>query len=179
MVTSGLGREFTAAAVEAGAEVIEAADGVAAALAVAELLQREGIDTVAAEPGGAELEDRVRVIRPRSAAEFAGVPAAIVRADFGAAETGTLVRLDFADEEKLAWTLPPLCVCLLERRAIVPGLESLVPVLSGHLNRRGSPGPQVSLVTGPSRTADIECQLTIGVQGPARLVIVLIGDEAA
>jgi L-lactate dehydrogenase complex protein LldG len=33
----------------------------------------------------------------------------------------------------------------------------------------------VSLVTGPSRTADIEGQLAIGVQGPSRLVVILVG----
>jgi len=101
------------------------------------------------------------------------VGAGLVAADFGIAETGTLVHFDQGDEEKKAWTLPDICLCLLERAKIVPDLEAIAPQIAGHLARTGSPSPQVSLVTGPSRTADIENQLTIGVHGPARLVILL------
>jgi L-lactate utilization protein LutC len=176
MVTPGLVARFTAAAVSAGAEVVEARDREAAAAAVRALLDREGIETVAAGPGQPDFGGGIRVVRPNSADEFAGIRAAVVRADYGAAETGTLVRLDTGDGEKLAWTLPSLCVCLLSSAAIVPDLDSLSAVIAGHLGGAARPGPQVSLVTGPSRTADIEGELTIGVQGPARLVIVLAGD---
>ncbi|MDQ4044385.1 MAG: lactate utilization protein, partial [Chloroflexota bacterium] len=45
--------------------------------------------------------------------------------------------------------------------------ETLAAVASEH-------GSYATLVTGPSRTADIERQLTVGVQGPARLHVVFI-----
>jgi len=102
------------------------------------------------------------------------VGAGLVEADYGVAETGTLVHFDMGDDEKNAWTLPNICVCLLDREKIVPDLEAIAPQVAGHLARTGSPAPQVSLVTGPSRTADIENQLTIGVHGPSRLIILLI-----
>jgi L-lactate dehydrogenase complex protein LldG len=175
MVTAGLVRRFAAAAAEAGAEVIETRDQGEAADAVAAILGRAGIDAVVAGPDGPDLGNRIRVVRPRTAKEFAKARAGIVQADYGAAETGTLVRLDTDDEEKLAWTLPPLCVCFLDTARIVPGLDSLSSLFTRHLSRADRPGPQVSLVTGPSRTADIECQLTIGVQGPERLLVVLFG----
>lgn len=167
---------FIAGAVAAGAEVFRARDAREALAAAARLFDEEKIQSIvvsrslrkAAEEAG--LAFRI----PEGQAGIAAAQSGIVRADFGAAETGTLVRLDSDDEEKLVWTLPPLCVCLLERRKIVPDLQSLAGVLSDHLSQTGIPGPQVSLVTGPSRTADIECQLTIGVQGPARLIIGLI-----
>jgi L-lactate dehydrogenase complex protein LldG len=176
MVTPGLVGRFTAAAEEAGAEVVEARDQEAAAAAVRALLEKEGIETVAAGPGQPDFGGGIRVVRPNSAEEFAGIRAGVVRADSGAAETGTLVRLDSGDGEKLAWTLPSLCVCLLSSAGIVPDLDSLSDVIAGHLAGAARPGPQVSLVTGPSRTADIEGELTIGVQGPARLVIALYGE---
>ena len=103
------------------------------------------------------------------------VDAGIVSADYGIAETGTLIHFDASDEEKNVWTLPETCLCLLEKKKIVPHLEAIAPEIASHLARTDISSPQVSLVTGPSRTADIECQLTIGVHGPARLVILLIG----
>jgi L-lactate dehydrogenase complex protein LldG len=102
------------------------------------------------------------------------VEAGIVAADFGVAETGTLVHFDRGDEEKNVWTLPEICFCLLENGKIVQNLEAIALELSKHLARTDLPSPQVSLVTGPSRTADIENELTIGVHGPARLIILII-----
>jgi L-lactate utilization protein LutC len=181
MVKPDLVDRFVAGAVAAGAEVFRAPDVRAALAEVARLFEEGQIRAALAsrslhsEAVGAGLA----VGRPERLEDIAAAEAAVVLADFGAAETGTLVHLDYDDEEKLAWTLPPLCVCLLDRRKIVPDLQSLAGVLAGHLGRPGVPGPQVSLVTGPSRTADIEGQLTIGVQGPARLVIGLIdGGES-
>jgi L-lactate utilization protein LutC len=176
MVNGDLTAKFAAAAEAAGAETFLARD-VGEALAVAaRLFELEEVRTVLACPSlrRAAEDAGLRVGIPDKTAAIAAAQAAVVLADFGAAETGTLVRLDTGDEEKLLWTLPPLCVCLLERRAIVPDLQSLVGVVSDHLGRPGLPGPQISFVTGPSRTADIEGELAIGVQGPARLVIGLI-----
>ncbi len=173
MVDPGLVRRFAAAALDAGSEVLETREGETAAEAVLGILHAEKIETAAAGPGTPDFGSRLRIVRPGFAEEFTTVEAGIVRADYGASETGTLVRLDREDSEKLIWTLPPLCICLLDTATIVPGLDTLAPVLAGHLSRTGIPGPQVSLVTGPSRTADIEGELTIGVQGPSRLVVVL------
>jgi len=179
MVTPSLVDRFIAGAVSAGAEIFRAPDLRAALDAAARLIEDESIRTILASPSlrKAAEEAGLDVRLPEGTADIAAAEAGIVQADFGAAETGTLVRLDSGDEEKLLWTLPSLCVCLLECRTIVPDLQSLAGVLSGHLARTGRPGPQVSFVTGPSRTADIECQLAIGVQGPARLVIGLIEGQ--
>jgi len=176
MVNAGLVERFAAAAREAGAEVLGVSGLNAAFSAVAGLLDKEKTKKVAASAavqaaGGA---DRLLVSLPRNPQEFSQTRVSLVRADYGIAETGTLVRLDSDDGEKMLWTLAATCVCLLDRDRIVPDVESLAGVLSEHLSRPGTPGSQVSLVTGPSRTADIECQLTIGVQGPSRLVIILV-----
>jgi len=109
----------------------------------------------------------------RLSADSLWIDAGIVRADYGIAETGTLIHFDADDEEKNVWTLPETCLCLLAKDRIVPRLEAIAPEISSHLARTDIPSPQVSLVTGPSRTADIECQLTIGVHGPARLLIMI------
>jgi L-lactate dehydrogenase complex protein LldG len=161
----------------AGAEVERVADVHAAAATIRDFLKTNDLRTALISP---DLK-----LRPPFDREFAGtgtalggesiwVDAGIVAADHGVAETGTLVHLDRSDAEKNVWTLPEVCFCLLEARAVTASLDDLVSVLEAHLARTDIPSPQVSLVTGPSRTADIECQLTIGVHGPSRLIILLI-----
>ncbi len=175
MVRAELVERFTAGAQAAGAEVLRTPDLAGALAAAAAVLKEARIraavvsDTVRAACRKTGLD----VPWPEGPADIATAEAGIVAADYGAAATGTLVRLDSGDEEKLVWTLPPLCLCFLATSAIVADLECLSGALAKHLLRPGLPGPQVSFVTGPSRTADIECELTIGVQGPGRLVIVL------
>jgi L-lactate dehydrogenase complex protein LldG len=181
MVSADLVDRFTAGALGAGAEVFQVRDISGALAATALLFSKESIRTAVASRSLLDVtqEGGLAIGPSEEIDDIAAAQAGLVLADYGAAETGTLVHLDSDDAERLVWTLPPLCVCLLERRKIVPDLESLAGVISGHLGRTGLPGPQVSLITGPSRTADIECQLTIGVQGPARLVILVIGAEDA
>jgi L-lactate dehydrogenase complex protein LldG len=90
--------------------------------------------------------------------------------EWAIANTGTLVQDAAAIEHRLASTLPLVHVALVSSQAIVPDLASL-------LNKTG---PQQSnylaFVSGPSRTADIERVLTIGVHGPGRLVIVCVDE---
>ena len=69
-----------------------------------------------------------------------------------------------------ASALPLIHVAVLPTGAIHPdmagGLQQVHPSRTGY----------ISMITGPSRTADIERVLTIGVHGPARLVIVFVDE---
>ncbi len=179
MVGPDLVDRFIEGARAAGAEVVRTAGLREALRAAAAVVRDAGVAAgnsvvcrdLRLRAGAAGLDGEL----PESEAAAAVAGAGLVVAQYGAAETGTLIHLDSGDEDKLAWTLPPLCVCLLDAGAIVTDLEAAGAPVAEHLKRLGMPGPQVSFVTGPSRTADIECQLTIGVQGPGRLVVVLYG----
>jgi L-lactate dehydrogenase complex protein LldG len=59
--------------------------------------------------------------------------------------------------------------------ALVGSLDDAAATLADIAKEHGS---YATLVTGPSRTADIERQLTIGVQGPAQLHVILIAEPA-
>jgi L-lactate dehydrogenase complex protein LldG len=91
------------------------------------------------------------------------------------AATGSLL-LELGDPaERSATALPPVHVVLLRASTIVPDLSALGGALQQHL---ASPGPSyLSLITGPSRTADIERVLTIGVHGPKELHILILEGE--
>jgi L-lactate dehydrogenase complex protein LldG len=96
-----------------------------------------------------------------------------VLAQVGIAETGSIVLADDGLAPRLLSMLADVCVALLPASAIVPGLDEAGTLLAG-LERAGH--RYISLVTGPSRTADIERVLTIGVQGPKALHIIVIGE---
>ena len=80
--------------------------------------------------------------------------------EWGLADTGTVVQDATDPALRLVSTLPEIHVALLPASRILPGLADVLPKLD--------PGraPYISFVTGPSRTADIERVLTIGVHGP-------------
>lgn len=183
MVSRDLCGRFAANALSAGAEVHEVPAGENVAVHLAGILGNEGIRRLSVSeetrPFLRDLVENFVSLPVRDPADFDASQAGIVRADYGVAETGTLVHLDHGDGEKMIWTLPPVCVALLDAGRIVGRLVDLIPEISAHLELPGLPGPQVSLVTGPSRTADIECRLSIGVHGPSRLLILIYKDPAA
>lgn len=97
--------------------------------------------------------------------------AGITTAQYGVAETGTLLLIGDDERHRLVSLLPPLHVALLRRDRILPTLGAALAAL-----RREDPAAMsrvTTFVTGPSRTADIELQLVLGVHGPRALRVVL------
>lgn len=125
-------------------------------------LQAAGVDVV-----GADL---------RRHAPLAG--AGLTVADFAIAATGTVV-LESTDEAiRLASTLPPVHFILLDPRRIVADSQAAVPLLRRFHEQL--PQAYLAYITGPSRTADIERVLTIGVHGPKELHVLMckeVSDE--
>jgi len=168
---------FCAAATAAGAEVRRSVErtelpGLLAGLArgpvllpsfvsgrtlqLAEGLQRQGIELIDGD------------FRRRAAEADLG----ITGANFALAETGTLVLESTPEPIRLASTLPERHAVILDPRKILADLEAATPWL-----RRFAatlPRHYLAYITGPSRTADIERVLTIGVHGPKELFIFLV-----
>lgn len=123
------------------------------------------------------------LVFPDRPEQFAGLQAALVEADFAVAETGTLVHLDATPRDLWRWTLPENCLAFLDKNKIAASMEELLEAFNTYLSSGGKEGEgrpanevkQISFVTGPSRTADIEGQLQLGVHGPLRLLIFIYG----
>jgi L-lactate dehydrogenase complex protein LldG len=86
------------------------------------------------------------------------------------ADTGTLVTDAAPVERRLASALPVIHIAVVPTGAIRPNMATALAHV--HPSRSG----YISMITGPSRTADIERVLTIGVHGPSRLVIVFVDE---
>ena len=89
----------------------------------------------------------------------------ISKADFAIAEAGAVVELTVNDAERQVSTLPTVHICLVRADTILDTLEEAAPRLRDYFNRHDR-GVGVTFISGPSRTADIELKLTLGVHGP-------------
>jgi L-lactate dehydrogenase complex protein LldG len=178
---------FKARAEAVSAEVLRCATAAAALEVVFSVLRREG----SAHPGGARAVWHAGPILGRPAAERAStVPGlsfdvtrentresrvGVTEFDWAIADTGTLVQDATAPGARLASTLVETHVAVVRTASLVPDLATLLAEVDPRRMR------YLAFVTGPSRTADIERVLTIGVHGPKKLVIVAVdqAEEAA
>ena len=90
---------------------------------------------------------------------------------FAVAETGS-VAVALPRDERGAALLAERLWLLVPRSELVASLDEALGRIET-LVRGGR--PYVTLMTGPSRTADIERALTVGVHGPRELHVVLVG----
>ena len=100
----------------------------------------------------------------------ATVDLGITGADYALADTGTLVMLSSAEEARMISLLPPVHLAVIPRDRILTGLEELFSLLPRPDQKTSS----MVLITGPSRTADIEQILIRGVHGPGEIHVVVI-----
>jgi L-lactate dehydrogenase complex protein LldG len=95
----------------------------------------------------------------------------VIAAYAGVAETGSVLVADDSLGNRLVGMLSETCIVLLAAGSIVANLDDAGAKLS-ELEQQGH--RFMSMITGPSRTADIERVLTIGVQGPKALHIIVV-----
>ncbi len=110
--------------------------------------------------------------------KFIDATVGISGANMAIAETGTIVLVTNEGNADLTTTLPPVHIALFGIDKVVATLDDAVAVLR-MLPRSGTGqiiSSYVNWITGPSRSADIEQSLTIGVHGPREMHCVIIDN---
>jgi L-lactate dehydrogenase complex protein LldG len=107
------------------------------------------------------------VVHRGEAPSFEG--AGVSRAVYALADTGSVVLTASPDEPRAASLLPDVHVTLVSEDVILAGLEELFTAFGDDLPS------SLAIVTGPSRSADIEQLLTVGVHGPGEVHVVIQG----
>ncbi len=133
---------------------------------LAEFFQTRGIDRVFVDEVGSRYVKGISLVRAPDSDVRAGITGALA----GIAETGSLVIIAGAGKPLTASLLPEIHIAILKTSEIY---ASLPQVLNLREVREAATG---ILITGPSRTADIEMTLTIGVHGPGELHVFLIDN---
>ena len=110
--------------------------------------------------------------------KFIDAAVGISGANLAIAETGTIMLVTNEGNADLTTTLPPVHIALFGIDKVVATLEDAVAVLR-MLPRSGTGQlmtTYVNWITGPSRSADIEQSLTIGVHGPREMHCVILDN---
>jgi len=89
----------------------------------------------------------------------------ISKAAFAIAETGTLVEFTTNDALRLVSSLPGIHIAIIKAEEIVEKLTEAATPIRDFYAQNPKDGA-VTFISGPSRTADIEMRLTLGVHGP-------------
>jgi L-lactate dehydrogenase complex protein LldG len=106
----------------------------------------------------------------------AGDAVSLQHAYAGIAETGTLMLPSAPERPTTLNLLPDTVLIVLRASRVVGAYEAAWDLLR---SEQGGMPRNVMLVTGPSRSADIESVLELGAHGPRRLHVVLIDDDPA
>jgi L-lactate dehydrogenase complex protein LldG len=140
---------------------------------VAELGGRSVVTSAepAAQAVGRRLAERGVTVEDATVEGAARAGLGVTGAAAAVAATGSLVLDSRVAGGRVASLLPAVHLCVVD-------VNSLLPAPADVLRRLGSAGdalpPSLVLVTGPSRTGDIEQLLTLGAHGPTALHVVLV-----
>jgi L-lactate dehydrogenase complex protein LldG len=104
---------------------------------------------------------------------FHATPASLTAARAAIAETGTLILWPDAREPRLMSLVPPVHIVLLDSAKIYNTFYEATQAEGW----KDSLPTNALLISGPSKTADIQVTLAYGAHGPKELIVLLMGDE--
>jgi L-lactate utilization protein LutC len=149
----------------AARRVLLGTGSVVDSLRLVDALGGAGLESLAIDPNDSDA-NRAAMFR---------ADAAITGVDYLVAETGSVVVISRPDQPRSVSLLPPVHIAVATRDQLLPDLFDL-------FERHPVQGRQlpacVSVITGPSKTGDIELRLVTGVHGPGEVHIVVIDSRA-
>ena len=151
--------------------IARSAQDVFSEVPVDEALGNAGLEVAAAVMGDVRDRDQVRQDIIRADLGITGV-------DYAVAETGSVVVVPRAGLSRLVSLVPPVHVALVRPRDVVESLDDVFLLRRlEYFQNGGDMGSYLNFITGPSRTADIEQTIVIGVHGPKEVHMVLLDEE--
>jgi hypothetical protein len=124
---------------------------------------------------GATVLDAGPVDQGEALRQYATADVGVTGCDFLIAETGSVVVLSKPEQPRSISLLPPFHIVVATARQILPDVFDLFAQLAGaDQSITGGPPSGLTIISGPSKTGDIEGKLVTGVHGPRELHVVLI-----
>ena len=103
-------------------------------------------------------------------ARVADAELGIAEADFAIASTGTLAVVANANRPGSLTLLPTASLVIVQIDRVMPNLAAVLAAMGPE----GVAANRLTLITGPSRTADIEKRIVLGVHGPKSLHVIVV-----
>ena len=181
---------FTAELERLNGEVFVVDDDLAACKKVVELLQAHEAETVLAwdfqyipvenlekdlQAAGINITfpDIHNADRAELLEELEAVPVGLTGADAAAATTGSLIVSTAPGKGRIPTVLPRAHIAVITQDQIVPRLEDWIAQQRADGLMHLQSVANLCLITGPSRTADIEKNLVLGMHGPEQLQVII------
>jgi L-lactate dehydrogenase complex protein LldG len=118
----------------------------------------------------------LRVIKSHDKKHLERADIGITEADYAIADSGTLVLFSDSNKPRLTSLITPLHIAILDSKKIIRNIFDLFQIIR-HERREELDSKRImsciTFITGPSRTADIELNLTLGVHGPKELHVLI------
>ncbi|MBO9314189.1 MAG: lactate utilization protein [Chloroflexus sp.] len=136
---------------------------------LAALLAAHGVTHAIADIRGEARQARLQELEP--------IPVCLSGVELAIAESGTLLLRHGPGRPRLASLLAPCHIAIVFERQLVRGLgEALTILLQRYGQEIFGPTSNLTFITGPSRTADIEMTLSLGIHGPPQLHVILVAE---
>lgn len=166
------------AALDAIEQILEQHSATATVAWDVEAINLPGMKEVLERHGVAVLDGDIRHAADRAAQIQVLEPAevCISGAFVGIAESGSLLLVSGAGRGRLASLLAPVHIAVLRRSQLVRGLGEALARMQAEYGAVFDAHSNITLITGPSRTADIEMTLTLGIHGPREIHVLLVED---
>jgi L-lactate dehydrogenase complex protein LldG len=141
----------------------------------AKIIAAPDLTTDVREKFGAQCEQAgIQLIHQGLRDHLGGIDIGITWANWGIAETGTLVIDSTREDIRLASMISEIHLALLPVKRIVDTADEIADALAAAM---AGPSNYTAFITGASRTADIERVLALGVHGPLELHVLLLGEN--
>ncbi|MCS7047212.1 MAG: lactate utilization protein C [Gemmataceae bacterium] len=146
------------------------AGGLVAALGLTALLRQRGCEVTPMDQApGSDFRDRM----------FAA-DVGISNVAYLVAETGSIIMATAPSEPRSLTLLPPVHIALARRSQILADLFDLFEIFARKIAfHQEAPPSCLTIITGPSKTGDIELKLVTGVHGPGEVYVVICPDGIA
>ncbi len=156
-------------------KILLSGGGLIDRLGISSRLEKVGLQVNSPAARGLAFGQHSANARPQAAAEdFFAADVGITNVYRLIAETGTVVVAANPNEPRSASLLPPVHIALAERSQLLPDLFDLFDLFSPtETPKKSFPPSCLTLITGPSKTGDIELRLVTGVHGPGEVHVIL------
>jgi L-lactate dehydrogenase complex protein LldG len=128
-----------------------------------EALHADGIESVEPHIRDEDRHAALQAIEP--------IRVGITGADGGLATTGSLVTITKPNQGRLPSLMPPVHIAILRRERLYANMEAWMAAQGRSALAESN---SVTVITGPSRTGDIEMMIVLGVHGPGTIHVVVI-----
>ena len=145
-------------------DVVRTAHPVVERLALDEALESKFIHSVLLGSGNADMQETA-----------AGADIGITGMDYLIAETASASLVAREGAARMTSLLPPVHIAVAQVDQVVETMEDLLIFREAELAKESDSNWYMNLISGPSKTADIEQTIVIGVHGPGEVHLVVIG----